>query len=309
VNLRRLDLVQLAYLRAVAQTGSVTGAAAALAVAPQTVSGQLRVLEQNLGRPLFDRFGRSLRLNDTGRLVLEHAADMLSRGEDLLRAVESGAGRQGSFSVGIDEIVPKLVARQLLEPVLGLEPPPRLLCREGNEPDLLDDLRARRLDAVLGTGVPATATGLRVKLLATSAVGVFGTRALVRRVRSRFPESLAGAPLLLPGAASEARRLVDAWLASRGLEPRVVGEFDDAGLREAFGAAGAGLFLAPELIAPTLRQIYGVERAGTLPELVARYFLVTPDRKFRPAAVGAVEAQADVRSTPDSRGAYRPGSR
>ncbi|MCU0975617.1 MAG: LysR family transcriptional regulator [Steroidobacteraceae bacterium] len=289
MNLRRLDLVQLAYLRAVAQTGSVTGAAAALAVAPQTVSGQLRVLEQNLGRPLFDRVGRSLRLNDAGRLVLDYATDMLSRGEDLLRALESGAGREGSFAVGIDEIVPKLVARQLLEPVLALDPPPRLLCREGNESRLLEDLRARQLDAVLATGAPAAATGLRVKLLATSAVGVFGTRALVRRVQSRFPESLTGAPLLLPGAASEARRLVETWLASRGLAPRVVGEFDDAGLREAFGAAGAGLFLAPGLIAPALRKVYGVECAGTLPELAARYFLVTPDRKHRPAAVGAIE--------------------
>lgn len=289
VNLRRLDLVQLAYLRAVAQTGSVTGAAAALAVAPQTVSGQLRVLEQNLGLPLFERAGRGIRLNDAGRLVLEHAADMLSRGEDLLRAVESGAGREGSFSVGIDEIVPKLVARRFLEPVLRLDPAPRLLCREGNETRLLEDLRARRLDAVLATGVPADSTGLRVTLLATSAVGVFGTRARVRKVRARFPASLAGAPLLLPGATSEARRLVDTWLASRSLAPRVVGEFDDAGLREAFGAAGAGLFLAPDLIAPALRQIYGVECAGTLPELLARYFLVTPDRKFRPAAVGEIE--------------------
>lgn len=292
MNLRRLDLVQLAYLRAVAQTGSVTGAATALAVAPQTVSGQLKVLEQNLGRPLFDRVGRSLRLNDAGQLVLDYATDMLSRGEDLLRAVESGTGPQATFTVGIDEIVPKLVARQLLEPVLALDPAPRLLCREGNEPDLLEDLRARRLDAALTTGVPAVATGLRVKLLATSAVGVFGTRAQVRRVRPRFPASLAGAPLLLPGAASEARRLVDTWLASRGLAPRVVGEFDDAGLREAFGAAGAGLFFAPTLIAPVLRQVYGVECAGTLPDLLARYFLVAPERRHQPAAIAAIEGQA-----------------
>lgn len=289
MNLRRLDLVQLAYLRAVAQTGSVTAAAATLAVAPQTVSGQLKVLEQNLGRPLFDRVGRSLRLNDVGRLVLDHATDILSRGEDLLRAVETGADPRASFAVGIDEIVPKLVARELLEPVLALDPAPRLLCREGDETQLVEDLRARRLDAALLTGAPAAASGLRVTLLAESDVGVFGTRALVRRLRPRFPASLAGAPLLLPGERSEARRLVDAWLASRGLVPQVVGEFDDAGLREAFGAAGAGLFPAPTLIAPALRRVYGVECAGTLSDLMARYFLVTPERRHRPPAQAAIE--------------------
>lgn len=292
MNLRHLDLVQLAYLRAVAQRGSVTGAAQALSVAPQTVSGQLGVLEERLGVSLLERAGRGVRLTDVGRLVLEHAADMLGRGEDLLRALEGASGRPATFAVGIDEIVPKLVARRFLEPVLALDPPPRLLCREGNEPELLDDLRARRLDAVLATGVPADTRGLSVKPLATSAVAVFGTTRLARRFRPSFPASLNGAPLLLPGAAGEARRLVDTWLASRGLEPRVAGEFDDAGLREAFGAAGAGLFLAPELIAPALRQVYGVERVGVLGELVARYFLVTPLRPHRPPAQAVIEAQA-----------------
>lgn len=294
MNVRHLDLTQLAYLRAVAQRGSVTAAAAALAVAPQTVSGQLGVLESRLGVPLLERAGRGVRLTDSGRLVLEYATEMLSRGEDLLRALEGTSGQPASFAIGIDEIVPKLVARRFLEPVLALEPSPRLVCREGSEAQLLADLRARRLDALLVPGPPAEMAGLRVTLLASSAVAVFGTAALARRVRPRFPASLAGAPLLLPGAGSEARRLVEGWLAGRGLQPRVVGEFDDAALREAFGAVGAGLLLAPEFIGATLRKVYGVERIGALPELKARYFLVTPERRHRPPAQVAIEALAEA---------------
>jgi LysR family transcriptional activator of nhaA len=294
VNLRHLDLTQLAYLRAVARSGSVTGAAAALSVAPQTVSGQLGVLEERLGVALLERAGRGVRLTDAGRLVLEYASEMLSRGEDLLRALEGAAGQPTSFAIGVDEIVPKLVARRFLEPVLALDPAPRLVCREGAETALLTDLRARRLDAVLVPGPPTDMQGLRVTLLATSAVAVYGTPALARRIRPRFPASLAGAPLLLPGAAREARRLVEGWLASRDLRPHVVGEFDDAALREAFGAIGAGLLLAPELIGATLRKVYGVERIGTLPELKARYFLVTPERRHRPPAQAAIEALAEA---------------
>ncbi|MCU0760725.1 MAG: LysR family transcriptional regulator [Steroidobacteraceae bacterium] len=294
MNLRHLDLTQLAYLRAVARSGSVTGAAAALSVAPQTVSGQLGVLEERLGVPLLERAGRGVRLTDAGRLVLEYASEMLSRGEDLLRALEGAAGQPTSFAIGVDEIVPKLVARRFLEPVLALEPAPRLVCREGNETALMADLRARRLDAVLVPGPPTDLQGLQVTLLATSAIGVYGTPPLARRIRPRFPASLAGAPLLLPGAAREARRLVEGWLASRDLRPHVVGEFDDAALREAFGAIGAGLLLAPELIGPTLRKVYGVERIGTLPELKARYFLVAPERRHRPPAQAAIEALAEA---------------
>jgi LysR family transcriptional activator of nhaA len=296
MNLRNLDLMQLAYLRAVARSGSVTGAAQALSVAPQTVSGQIGVLEERLALALLERAGRGVQLTDAGRLVLEYATEMLSRGEDLLRALEGAAGQPTRFAIGIDEIVPKLVARRLLEPVLALEPAPRLVCREGKEADLLTDLRARRLDAVLVPGPPADMQGLHVTLLATSAVAVFGTAPLARRFRPRFPASLAGAPLLLPGAASEARRLVDGWLASRELRPRIVGEFDDAALREAFGAIGAGLILAPEFIGAALRKIYGVEHVGTLPELKARYFLVAPERRHRPPAQRAMEAQAEAGS-------------
>jgi LysR family transcriptional activator of nhaA len=294
MNLRHLDIMQLAYLRAVARHGSVTGAAKALSVAPQTVSGQIGVLEERLGVALLERVGRGVQLTDAGRLVLEYASEILSRGEDLLRALEGVAGQPTSFAIGIDDIVPKLVARRFLEPVLALEPAPRLVCREGKEGELLTDLRARRLDAVLVPGPPADMQGLQVTLLATSAVAAFGTPALARRFRPRFPASLNGAPLLLPGAASEARRLVDGWLASRNLQPRIVGEFDDAALREAFGSVGAGLLLAPDFIGAALRKIYGVERIGALPELKARYFLVTPERRHRPPAQRAIESQREA---------------
>lgn len=294
MNLRHLDIMQLAYLRAVARSGSVTGAAAALSVAPQTVSGQLGVLEQRLGVALLERVGRGVRLTDAGRLVLEHASEMLSRGEDLLRALDGASGQPTSFTIGIDQIVPKLVARRLLEPVLALEPAPRLVCSEGSEGELLADLRARRLDAVIVPGSPTDTQGLRVTLLASSAVAVYGTRALARRYRPRFPASLEGAPLLLPGASSEARRLVGNWLAGRRLRPRIVGEFDDAALREAFGVVGAGLLPAPEFIGAALRKVYGFERVGTLPELQARYFLVAPERRHRPPAQAAIEALARV---------------
>jgi LysR family transcriptional activator of nhaA len=292
-NLRRIDLTQLDYLRHVAREGGVIAAAAALHVAPQTVSGQLRVLERRLGQRLLERVGRGVRLTDAGRLVLEYAADMLTRGEDLLRAMESpDAHRPARFTVGLGELVPKLVARRLLQPALRLTPPPQLICREGPEETLLQDLTARRLDAlIVGVAAP-TGAGLDSVLLAESEVCAYGTPALARRYRRRFPRSLDGAAMLFPAEGTEARRLVDGWLTARRLAPVVVGEFDDAALREAFGAAGAGLFLAPALIAADLRGLYGVRQVGALTGLVARYFLVTPARKHRPPAESAIRAAA-----------------
>lgn len=290
-NLRRLDLTQLDYLRHVAREGGVSAAAVALNVAPQTVSGQIQVLEHRLGHRLLERAGRGVRLTDAGRLTLEYGADMLAQGEDLLHALESPDGRgPARFTVGIGELVPKLVVRRLLAPAMALSPAPQLVCREGPEDVLMREAAARRLDALILSSAAPPDLGLDNALLAKSDVCVYGAPALAKRYRRRFPQSLQSAPMLFPAQGAEARRMVDTWFSARGIVPHVAGEFDDAALREVFGAAGMGLFLAPTLIARELKALYGVEHVGLFQDLVARYFLVSPARKRQPPAVAAIRA-------------------
>ncbi|MBL8645375.1 MAG: LysR family transcriptional regulator [Rhodospirillaceae bacterium] len=287
--LRRLDLTQLDYLRHVAREGGVIAAAAALNVAPQTVSGQLRVLEKHLGQKLLQRVGRGVQLTDAGRLVLEYGADMLTRGEELMRALETPElHRPSRFVVGIGELVPKLVARQLLHPVLRLSPTPQLVCRERADDALLQDLEARRVDAVIVSIATSPGSGLESTLLAESAVGAFGIPRLAQRYALGFPASLNGAPLLFPAPGTEARSLVDGWLAARNIAPHIAGEFDNAASREVFGAAGVGLFLAPQMIEADLKSLYGVEKVGVFKDLIARYFLIAPLRTRRSVAEEAI---------------------
>ncbi|MEQ9109901.1 MAG: LysR family transcriptional regulator [Rhodospirillaceae bacterium] len=296
-NLRRLDLTQLDYLRHVDRAGGVTAAATALNVAPQTISGQIQVLEQRLGQPLLERVGRGVQLTDAGRMVLEYGADMLKCGEDLLQALEATDGHgPARFAVGVGELVPKLVVRRLLRPVTEMTPMPQLVCREGSEDSLIKELVARRLDALILSSATPPDLGLENMLLAKSDVSAYGVPALAKRYRQTFPNSLQGAPMLLPTQGVDARRLVDTWFASRDIVPHVVGEFDDAALREVFGAAGTGLFLAPSLVAEELKALYGVEHVGLFQDLVARYFLVSPPRKRRLPAEAAIRAasQADA---------------
>ena len=292
-NLRRLDLTQLDYLRHVSRAGGVSAAAAALNVAPQTVSGQIQVLEQRLGYQLLERVGRGVQLTDAGQLVLEYGDEMLTCGEDLLEALAAEGGQwPARFAVGAGELVPKLVLRRMLQPVTEMSPMPQLVCREGSDDFLFKELVARRLDALIMSSAAPPDMGLENTLLAKSYVSAYGVPALAKRFRKGFPDSLNGAPMLLPVQDIDARRLVDNWLAARDIVPRVVGEFDDAAMREVFGAAGTGLFLAPSFVADELKALYGVERVGLFEELVARYFLVTPKRKRSLPAAEAIRATA-----------------
>lgn len=196
------------------------------------------------------------------------------------------------FVVGIGELVPKLVARQLLQPVLRLSPPPQLVCRERADDALLQDLQARRVDAVIVSIAASPESGLESTLLAESAVCAYGVSRLAQRYALGFPASLNGAPLLFPAPGTEARSLVDGWLAARNIAPHVAGEFDNAASREVFGAAGVGLFLAPQLIEADLKTLYGVEKVGVCKDLIARYFLVAPLRTRRSPAEDAIRNAA-----------------
>lgn len=73
-----MELEQLKQLSVIAQTGTLMAAAEKLHVSQSALSRSLRRLEDDLGRPLFDRTRNSMRLNDAGRLALDHARIMLA---------------------------------------------------------------------------------------------------------------------------------------------------------------------------------------------------------------------------------------
>ena len=84
--------------------------------------------------------------------------------------------------------------------------------------------------------------------LGTTAMSFFAAPALKRGLGPKFPQCLDGAPMLIQGAASAMRQRLDLWLAERGLRPRLIGEFDDAALMQAFGGQGRGVFMSPTVL-------------------------------------------------------------
>lgn len=81
------------------------------------------------------------------------------------------------------------------------------------------------------------------------------------------------------------------WFSDHQIEPRVVGEFDDAALMKAFGKAGAGAFPAPVVLAAEIRAQYGAEVIGSAEGVGANYYAISVERKLtHPAVVALSEA-------------------
>ncbi|WP_231876904.1 LysR family transcriptional regulator, partial [Oleiphilus sp. HI0080] len=96
-------------------------AADVLHLAPQTISGQLKMLEDSIGEPLFTRVGRGLAITDTGRIVEQYADEIFNLGAELTQRVKNESlGAPVVFNVGIVNSIPKLIAYRTLKPVMRM---------------------------------------------------------------------------------------------------------------------------------------------------------------------------------------------
>ena len=290
-----LNYKHLRYFWMVAKSGGIARASERLHLTPQSISGQLRELEEQLGAELFRRAGRGLELTDTGRRILSYAEEIFTLGDELLEVVKNESARTSlPFRVGIADSVPKAVTYWLVEPALRLDEPLRLICREGRLASLLADLAVHRLDMVIADRpMPAN---LNVRgyshLLGESTLTVFGARALLDALPGKFPAVLDGVPFLMPGEDVAVRPRLAQWFESQKLHPRIVGEFDDSALLAAFGQAGAGLFVAPTAIADYVREQYRVEALGEIDGVTEQVYAITTERRLSHPAIVAISQTA-----------------
>lgn len=286
-----LNYKQLHYFWQVARAGSIARASEQLDLTPQTLSGQIGLLETALEANLFRRVGRGLELTETGRLALSYADEIFEIGSEMEQALSGGTLRQvAQFRVGIADVMPKSIVYRLLTPAMTLDMPIKIVCREDRLEKLLGDLAIHRLDLVLSDRpMPAEMDikGINHKL-GECGVSFFATPALAEKYGTNFPASLNHAPLLVPSLDTAVRGRLMRWLDSQRLRPQIVGEFDDSALMKAFGQAGVGIFTAPSVIADEIARQYGVVVLGQVDEVLDFYYAISVERKFDHPAVLAI---------------------
>jgi LysR family transcriptional activator of nhaA len=287
-----MNFKHLHYFWAAAKAGGIVRAGQQLHITPQTLSAQIKLLEDSLGCRLLQKSGRGVELTPEGRTALSYADQIFSLGAELESAVSSKgpAGRSLNFRVGIADSVPKAIAYRLLEPALGVPDQVRLICHEGNFRDLLGQLAVHRLDLVVADEPMSKQTSVKAfnHTLGTTAMSFFAAPSLKNALKGAFPGCLDGAPMLVQGSSTAMRQRLDLWLAEHHLRPRLIGEFDDAALLKAFGGEGRGVFMSPSVLEEETCAQYGVRVLGRAPELIEEFFGVSPERRITHPCVAAI---------------------
>ncbi|MER7364507.1 LysR family transcriptional regulator [Nonomuraea wenchangensis] len=245
-----MQLQQLAYFVAVAETRHFTQAAERMRVAQPSLSKQIKALETDLGAPLFSRARGNVTLTPAGEALLPLARRMLADADTARQEVAQLAGlRRGRVRLGA---TPSLCAGLLADALARFHrayPGIELLVEEGGSRDLVRALARGQLDLSLiimplQSDDPALVTE---EILRENLVVVSPSHEPARRPYMEIGE-LRGRPMVMFRRGYDLREATLAACRHAGFEPRfaVQGGEMDAVLR--FVEAGLGVAVVPSMV-------------------------------------------------------------
>lgn len=286
-----LNYHHLFYFSVIVHEGGIAPAARKLRLTHSTLSAQLRLLEEHLGTPLFERRGRRLVPTAFGLEAGGFADDIFRLGRELTDLAR-GRGKPGRdvLRVGVVPGLPKTLVHRLLGPALDQSARATAIVRQDTAEPLIESLAAGRLHVVLTNDVPPAipAVRLRAQALGETEILFYAQGRIARTARRGFPGSLEGMPFVLPPPAAPLRRRLDAWFADHDVRVAVKVEVEDAGLLRAFGGAGRGIFPVRAALAAEVEDLHDVAMAGRCDGLRERYYAVTAERRTKHPAVAAI---------------------
>ena len=294
-----MELRHLRYFVAVAEQGTVTGAAARLGIQQPPLSQQIKALEAELSVKLFDRGPRGVELTVAGAAFLEDSRAILAsadRAADKARRVAAGA--RGTVTVGftrsitLHELAPRIIREfRRIHPEVSLE------FREGNAAELTESVARDDVDVAFVHVPVARPPGLIFHRLLEEDVLVvlpmehaIARRGVKKRVRAVSLTALANEPFILvrrPGAPGLYANLIAACI-RRGFTPVIAAEVNSMLANIMLVASGVGVSVVPASMsgAHTDNVFYGT--LHDVPELSAPITLVYKEGGANPAAQGFI---------------------
>jgi DNA-binding transcriptional LysR family regulator len=241
-----MDLRQLEIVRAVAETGSFTGAGRKLHVSQSAVSRQILLLEEELAEQLFQRIGRRVRITPAGESIVQLSHRVFGDIKDTVtRISDSQQVLSGTIRLGGGMTVCLYVFPALLKEYRREHPNVEVRVITGATPRLVRKLRTGSIDLGLLT-LPADEPDLdSVPVMREELLLVTHPSHSLARKRRITPRDLVGQRFVLFEAGSNSRRVVDEFFVREQIEPQVVTETENVEILKALVGIGMGITVIP----------------------------------------------------------------
>jgi DNA-binding transcriptional LysR family regulator len=238
-----VEIKELRSLVALSELGSISLTAAQLHLSPPAIHKQLKILEAELGVPLYEKVGRGLQLTQAAEIVLPYARELLAQYDSAHAALEEWKGmKRGVVRVGTGPSAYVLPA--ILKKFRRQYPDVEVLVETGNTPVLLDGLSRGSLDLALLVSadlvekdVHCVEASWDFELVMVSHQRHPATRPKLADLRQhRF---------ILFRKGSRMQEPIDRWFAACNFEPNVIMRFDNADFIRSMVRTGMGISLLP----------------------------------------------------------------
>ncbi|CDM66657.1 LysR family transcriptional regulator [Pyrinomonas methylaliphatogenes] len=243
-----MEMHQLRYFVAVAETGSFSRAAERCHVSQPSLSQQIMKLEARLGQRLFDRLGRRVVLTDVGRLLLDHATAILAEVEQVERQIREATHTvQGKLAIGAIPTVAPYLLPSTIELFLRRYPEVEITIQEEVTHQLLAATIAGEIDLAI-VALPVSDSRLRVEPLFTEPLLLAMPRGhrLAKRKRVRI-EDLKKERFILLSEMHCLGEQVSNFCRQHEFEPRVACRSAQLPTILSLIAAGQGVSLIPAM--------------------------------------------------------------
>lgn len=286
-----LNYHHLYYFRAIAQEGSIAKASEKLRIGQPSLSAQLKLLEDQLGKKLFERRNRKLVLTDSGAEALKYANEIFKMGEEMVEVLKDKTiDNKIHLQVGALDSVPKNVVSALVMQAYKTAPC-SVSILEGKGDELMRELRAHKIDLIL-SNYPAEAgedTAFYSRSIAKMPVFIYGAKKY-QKLKNNFPQSLSGMPIVLPTVHSKLRHDMDHFFSLNKIEINKIAETQDSSLQRSLAENELGL--APFSSSQDEKHA-NIIKIGKLHNVFEEIWLISSKRKLEnPVAKSLMKAFA-----------------
>lgn len=246
-----MELRQLEYFVAVVEEANFTRAAARVHISQPGVSAQIRQLERELGQPLLDRLGRTVRLTTVGSAVLPYARAILQTVAGARQAVDELTGLvRGRVAVGMVVACGVLDVPKLLAEYHRRHPAVEITLSEANSDELIRALEDGRLDLALIGIAGEPPAGIETHVVADEALVAAVARSDPWASRRSITlEMLQARNLISLPPGTGLRSSLDSACAAAGFRPRTTLEASNPTMLAELASRGLGVAILPTSVA------------------------------------------------------------
>ena len=271
----------LYYFKTIVEEGNISKAAEKLRIGQPTLSAQLKQFEQSLDVPLFERQHKRLKLTEQGKIAFEYSRTIFKMGSEMYEVLHDRIKPlKPSLHIGSLDSIPKQITLRLVKRAFEISSC-QITLSEGKPDELLRELTSHRMDLMLTNFLPSgiESKGLYPKAITKKNVAFYGASKF-KKLKKGFPNSVTGAPMIMPTYDSKLRQDIDHWAKLHKVELNMIIESQDISVKKIIAIDGIGII--PTATHTVQKQIKTGEliEIGQLDGVYEELYLVTAQRKI-----------------------------